>query len=259
MRSFMHVFISRAKIKISEGVRNTYRYLRRDDNACPISVERAEQIFYINYLKEGMIVFDVGANIGELTLMFSRFIGESGMVYAFEASTSTFEKLSYVCASSMRENIYLSHLALSDSKGCAELYIYPEKYSCWNTLANRQLESYGIDVKPHRREHVCSSTVDIFCQERGISKVDLLKIDVEGAEYQVLLGAQRMMEQKRIRCCVFEFGATTFDMGNTPAMIEEYLSRVGYKIRNVISGCPCFPGRESSGSARFAMHIAVPV
>jgi hypothetical protein len=38
-------------------------------------VERAEQIFYLEYLREGMTVFDVGANVGELTLLFSRFTG----------------------------------------------------------------------------------------------------------------------------------------------------------------------------------------
>ena len=47
-------------------------------------VERAERIFYLEYLREGMTVFDVGANVGELTLLFSRFVGASGSVHAFE-------------------------------------------------------------------------------------------------------------------------------------------------------------------------------
>ncbi len=226
--------------------------------APPRTVERAEHIFYINYLNEGMIVFDVGANIGELTLLFSRFVQPSGKVFSFEACEATFEKLSAMCKLSGRDNVELNHTALSDINGTLDLYVYPEKYSGWNTLANRPLASYGIDVKPVKREQVGSATIDTFCQEQGIKQIDLLKIDVEGAEYQTLLGARHMLEQKQIRCCVFEFGATTFDMGNTPAMIESYLAQVGYRIRNIVPGNPCFPGRKNAMSAKFSIHVAEP-
>lgn len=52
-----------------------YNVLRKQPLASPIEVERAEQTFYINYLRPDMVVFDVGANVGELTFLFSRFIG----------------------------------------------------------------------------------------------------------------------------------------------------------------------------------------
>jgi FkbM family methyltransferase len=243
---------------IPEGLKAVCRSLQGYRLASPIAVERAEQIFYINYLREGMVVFDVGANIGELTLLFSRFVRPSGKVYSFEASKATFEKLSGILSLSGRKNVKLNHLALCDRNGTVELYVYPEEYAGWNTLADRPLKSYGIDVKPIEREQVCSSTIDAFCQERGVSQIDLLKIDVEGAEYQVLLGARHMLEQKRVRCCVFEFGATTFDMGNTPTMMEDYLTQVGYRVRNIVPGNPCFPGRKSAKSAQFSVHIAEP-
>jgi hypothetical protein len=149
-------------------------------------------------------------------------------------------------------------MALSDSSAILELYVYPENHSEWNTLADRPLASYGIDIKPIKRERVRSSTIDIFCQKRNITHIDLLKIDVEGAEYQVMLGARHMLEQKRIGCCVFEFGATTFDMGNTPSMIESYLAQVGYRIRNIVPGNSCFPGHKNAMSAKFSIHIAEP-
>lgn len=222
------------------------------------TVERAEQIFYINYLREGMVVFDVGANIGELSLLFSRFVQPDGKVFSFEASKDTFDKLSSICNLSGRNNVELNHMALSDINGTLELYVYPEEYSGMNTLANRPLASYGIDIKPVRREQVRSSTIDTFCQERCINHIDLLKIDVEGAEYQVLVGARHMLEQKRVGCCVFEFGQTTFDMGNTPAMIEIYLAKMGYRIRNIVPRNSRFPGRESAMSAKFSIHVAEP-
>ena len=81
---------------------------------------------------------------------------------------------------------------------------------------------------------------------------------MEGAEYQVLCGAKTMLQARRIRCCVFEFGQTTFDMGNEPAALEQYLESVGYTVRNVIADAPCFPGRAGADTACFSMHVAMP-
>jgi FkbM family methyltransferase len=221
-----------------------------------VEVERAEQIFYLNYLHEGMMVFDVGANIGELALLFSRFVGASGCVHGFEASSDTFSRLSLLVGAAGRQNIVLNHLALSDHEGAVRLHVYDGPYSSWNSQALRPLENYGIDVKPVTSEEVEATTVDAYCKRNSVEMIDLLKVDVEGAEFQVLLGATEMLRQKRVRCITFEFGQTTFDMGNNPADIEEYLRDHGYKIRNIVDGDPVFPGRESVEHACFSMHVA---
>jgi hypothetical protein len=54
----------------------------------------------------------------------------------------------------------------------------------------------------------------------------------------------------------FEFGQTTFDMGNSPAEIEDYLRGHGYELRNIVDCDPVFPGRESVKYACFSMHVA---
>lgn len=226
--------------------------------ASPIEVERAEQIFYINYLREGMTVFDVGANIGELSLLFARFVGTTGKVYAFEASQSVYEKMIKVCKLAGRPQITVNHKAVADKEGIVRLYVYDENHAGWSSLANRPLETYGIDVKPTHVEEVRAVTIDGYCKEHKIDKIDLLKIDVEGAEYQVLLGAHQMLKKKKIRCCVFEFGATTFDMGNKPEEIKLYLRQLGYQIQNVVNGDPVFPGSSSATKAHFSVHIARP-
>jgi len=81
---------------------------------------------------------------------------------------------------------------------------------------------------------------------------------VEGAEYQVMLGAKSLFKNKRVRCCIFEFGATTFDMGNSPKEIESFLTSCGYSISNIVKGNPNFPGRDNALSAKFSLHIAKP-
>jgi FkbM family methyltransferase len=224
-----------------------------------VEVERAERIFYLEYLREGMTVFDVGANVGELTMLFSRFVGEPGGVHAFEPSGRAFERLETVCRAASLRNVRLNRLALAEGEGPVSLHVYDDDYLSWNTRAVRPLEDYGIDVKPLAVEEVNAVTADLYCERNGVEEIDLLKVDVEGAEFQVLAGARRLLYERRVRCLTFEFGQTTFDMGNSPDLIEAYLRDAGYELRNIVAGDPVFPGRESAQTALYSMHVAVPV
>lgn len=238
------------------------RHLRRANTSAPAAsfteVERAERIFYLQYLREGMTVFDVGANVGELTLLFSRFVGAGGVVHAFEPGGASFERLTAVCRAASLRNVRLHRLALAEEAGTVRLYVYDDDYLSWSSRAQRPLENYDINVKPQGSEDVSATTVDLHCESNGVETIDLLKVDVEGAELQVLVGARRMLVEKRVRLLTFEFGQTTFDMGNSPDDIEAYLKEVGYELRNLVEGEPVFPGRESVRTALFAMHVATP-
>jgi FkbM family methyltransferase len=234
------------------------RLLKSAKYASPLEVERAEQIFYINYLQEGMTVFDVGANVGELSLLFSRFVGGGGKIHAFEASSSAFAKLVKVFEATGRKQVILNHKAVAHMTGTVRLHVYDDEHLSWSSMADRPLQNYGIDIKSTHVEEVESVTIDDYCRENNIARIDLLKIDVEGAELQVLLGARNMLQEKRIRCCVFEFGSTTFDMGNSPDEIETFLKGSGYTIFNLVKNEPVFPGRSSAEQARFSIHIAQP-
>lgn len=223
-----------------------------------VEVERAERIFYLEYLREGMTVCDVGANVGELTLLFSRFAGASGIVHAFEPCAEAFGRLEAVCRAASLRNVRLNRLALAEDEGTVSLHVYDEDHMSWNTRAARPLEDYGIDVKPLAVEQTPATTLDLYCERNGVERVDLLKIDVEGAELQVLFGARRMLGGRRVGCVTFEFGQTTFDMGNSPAQIEAYMKEVGYELRNLVADDPVFPGGESARTACYSMHVATP-
>lgn len=245
--------------RLLKTIKKIYRYCFGSKKPTPpVDVERAKQIFYIKYLREGMIVFDVGAHVGELSLLFSHFMGPTGKVYYFEASRSVFEKLTKVCQLVGRPQIKLNHKAITGKVGIVKLYVYDEEHSTWSSLADRSLKKYGIDVKPTHIEEVGAVTIYGYCNKSKISRIDLLKIDVKGAEYQVLLGARQMLKSQSIRCCVFEFGATSYYMGNEPGEIEFYLTQFGYRIRNLVKGDPVFPGRSSGDEVRFSVHVARP-
>ena len=221
-------------------------------------VERAERIFYLEYLREGMTVFDVGANVGELTLLFARCVGAGGSVHAFEPGGGAFARLEAVCRATSLRNVRLNRLALAEDEGPVSLHVYDGDYLSWTTRALRPLEDYGIDVKPSSVEEVPATTADLYCERNGVAEIDLLKVDVEGAEFQALVGARRLLGEGRVRCVTFEFGQTTFDMGNSPERIGAYLRSVGYELRNVVAGDPIFPGGSSAQTACYSMHVATP-
>ncbi|GAG64605.1 unnamed protein product, partial [marine sediment metagenome] len=89
-------------------------------------VERAEWAFYVRYIRQGMIVFDVGAYVGELSLLFSRFCGQQGQVHAFEPSKASFKRLRTICKLPNRGNIVPNHLALADKEGVVKLNVYSD-------------------------------------------------------------------------------------------------------------------------------------
>lgn len=219
-------------------------------------VLRQEHDFYINYVKPGMIIFDIGAHVGEISLLFSRSVGQTGHVHSFEANSDTCEEFKNRC--NMSKNITLNHRAVSDINSIVRLHQYDSAHSSWNSLALRPLKKYGIDMVPVGVHEVASVTVDTYCEKSRITEIDLLKVDVEGAEFQVLRGAKRMFLEHKIRCCIFEFGQTTFDMGNSPDMIESFMHKVGYQVDNIIVGDPKYPMDKSGELAEFAMHIARP-
>lgn len=192
----------------------------------PIEVEKREYHFYVDYLKEGMTVFDVGANIGELTLLYSKFVGEKGAVHSFEPCVKTFEKLNLISKISNRPQIKLNNMALYSKVQEVTLNTYGDDLSAWNTIADRKV---GTVVNT---EKMMAYTVDEYCKQNKIDTIDLLKVDVEGAEYDVLLGAEQMFRNKKIKCCAFETGGTTFDMGSSPEMIINYLQRFGYAVNS---------------------------
>jgi hypothetical protein len=138
------------------------------------------------------------------------------------------------------------------------LHVYEDDYLSFNSQAARPLKDYGLDVEPLGIEEIPATTVDDYCDEKGIGQIDLLKIDTEGAELQVMKGARKMLKSRRIKCLTFEFGQTTFDMGNRPEEIEDFLAEMNYNVRNIVKGNPVFPGRESVETAKFSMHVAAP-
>lgn len=151
-------------------------------------------------------VFDVGANIGDYALKAYSFIGTASRIFCFEPSYATCEML--------RENtrsigpILVHHHGFSDQEEDLELFS-DKRGSGLASLYDRRLDHQGTRLL--NRETVRLSTIDRFCHENNIKKINLLKVDVEGHEYKVFAGAADMFAANAIDMVQFEFGGCNID------------------------------------------------
>lgn len=171
------------------------------------------EVFVLNYIKNKLqiehkpILFDVGANVGEYSKLLTTLFPASA-VYSFEALPATF-------------NILTNNINQDKRIRCFNwaLGARPEKRTIYSEGAGSGLSTfYPIDeiIAEDRLSEVkvSTTTIDSFCQENGINKIDLLKIDVEGAELDVLIGAERMITERRISFIQFEFGKNHIKSGS---------------------------------------------
>nr|MDJ0520330.1 FkbM family methyltransferase [Trichodesmium sp. MO_231.B1] len=98
------------------------------------ATERNEQHLVKNLVIPGMKVFDVGANIGDYSLLFSKLVGESGKVYSFEPTSTTFQKLEERIKERNLNNVNLFQKAVFSKNQLIEFNEFSEEYSVWNSI-----------------------------------------------------------------------------------------------------------------------------
>ena len=154
--------------------------------------ERYELKIYRDLLKEGMVVIDIGANVGLYTFEASKLVGNSGKVIAFEPDSYNFEVLSLRLKKSGRKNITLVNKALSNISGHTKLFIDP--FSPGN-------HSFSSDNLYSGKDYIEVPTVrlDDYLKENAIEKVDVIKIDVQGAEGLVFEGARGILKNNDLK------------------------------------------------------------
>lgn len=150
--------------------------------------ERMETGFVGRILQPGMTVLDIGAHHGLYTLLASKRVGPLGRVIAFEPSPRERRRLLQHVRINGCSNVVVGGLALGDHAGEADLFLV-EGFQDWcNSLRPPEVE-----------EHTCTVRVevapldDVLCA-LGISRVDFIKLDVEGAELSFLRGAVRLLQ-----------------------------------------------------------------
>lgn len=145
----------------------------------------------------GDTVCDIGANIGIVTLLLSRLVGDAGKVFAFEPNPICYEALTAAIARNRMTNVLAQPIALGSQTEERDLSIPSD-----NAGAASLLETTG--PASGKTTRVSVRTLDEFVDEHKISKIQFMKLDVEGFESEVFKGSHRVLEALRPDAILFE-------------------------------------------------------
>ncbi|XMO86572.1 FkbM family methyltransferase [Algibacter sp. AS12] len=158
--------------------------------------QRCFNIFFKHYhLEPGNVVIAIGAGIGMEVCFFEEGIGDKGKLYNIEASPSSFYGLQQTTLKNGFQNCFNYNLAISDSN--EPLWMEEENNYILNSINK---DGKGVKVE--------ALTLDEFVIINNIDKIDLLKVNIEGAEYEMIDGMKesvKRIENIAVSCHDFLF------------------------------------------------------
>jgi FkbM family methyltransferase len=122
-------------------------------------------------------------------------------------------------------------LAISDRMGKITMNIFDRQHSEFNSLGRPIMPGLdGKKIRPNTVQEVPTDTLDHFCESQRIEHIDFLKVDVEGFEKQVFVGAHQLLKDRRIKSISFEIAQAPLQgAGTKPREVFEALEAVGYR------------------------------
>jgi FkbM family methyltransferase len=181
-----------------------------------------------SFLRPGMVVLDVGAHVGQYSLLSASSVGPTGRVHSFEPNPVTYRLLSNNLALNDFANVTAHQLAVSDVIGEATLYVPGH-----DNLGEASLQECfrGMDAKT-----VKCVTIDDWASSADLGnpeRIDLIKIDVQGLEGKVIQGAMHVLARFRpVIVCEFEERFLQ-SMGTSSVELKRNFSDLGYAANRI--------------------------
>lgn len=176
-------------------------------------------------IRTGDIVFDVGANKGDWTHCVLEHTVPA-QIYAFEPLPMIAQEFTKNVTD---ERVQLLELALSNKKIDSYFFYYQYENGVLSSLykRNRVEKLFGLSA-----DEICvkTTTLNEFCRDRAIERINFLKIDTEGSELDILKGASDLLKEQKIDYIQFEYGQTYTDSRTTLKEIVRFLISFGYSI-----------------------------
>ena len=180
-----------------------------------------------DFLRPGMVAYDVGANIGYVTLMIARRVDSSGQVFAFEALPENVERIHKNMALNELSNVAVVPAAVVDKSGPVKFYVH-ESVGMGKAAgsAGRRKERYKAEIDVH------GLSLDEFVYAQGNPIPDAIKMDIEGGELLALPGMSRLLREARPILFLELHGP------ESEKVAWQVLTDCGYKLRGMQNGYP---------------------
>lgn len=199
-------------------------------------------------IKPGMTALDVGAHIGYYTRIFANFVGTSGRVIAFEPHPETFRLL--IRNTARFRNVNALNVAAADKEAILTLHDSQletgmsglhdlDEYREWTRHLSTEFTPRARLGYPVRSFAVRGQPVDQCLQDLGITSVDFIKMDIEGAEMKALKGMRRLLNASSNLVMVIEFNPRLLQaFGISPQEAIEALRSYGFHSIEAIDNVP---------------------
>lgn len=185
------------------------------------------QLYYLNsLLKQGMTFIDVGANSGIYSLFSAYKIQSRGLVLSFEPSQREFSKLKTNILINSFKNIKSFRLAISDSIAQTKLLIANDFHAGHNTFGNFVYKDTGLVGT----ETVDTITLDQILEQEKLTRVDVIKLDIEGSELKALRGAEKTIQQFNPIFLIEILDSILKNCGTNAEEVWDFLSKRDYLI-----------------------------
>lgn len=183
------------------------------------SYEKGTTRLFRDLIKEGMVILDIGANIGYYSLIAAKLAGDKGVVYAFEPAPDNFAFLVKNIEVNGLSNVVPVQKAVSNKAGTDRLFLSSDP--AWHGMyKHNQGESIEVQV----------TSVDEFTENISCP-INLIKIDVEGLEMRVLEGMMETIKRNPALKIITEFSPDALQKsGSSPVGFLEKLADLGFTV-----------------------------
>jgi len=212
--------------------------------------------FVASQLAPGKVFVDIGANIGCYTLQAAAAVGESGKVLAFEPLPAAFERLKRNLGLNRFDRVTLFQGACCDRTGSLKFYMQSCPEVPFANAIGTLYPSIWYGRQPETCE-VAAHPLDQWLADVAFERVDLIKIDAEGSEFDIIKGGFNLLRHY-MPVLVLEVCKTTYTAGGwTPEQLGALLTSLGYSLYELESDCQLAPMNLNKETEQF-MLVAMP-
>lgn len=197
-------------------------------------LRESSKVELFSSVKSGDVVFDVGTHIGEHLLNFAQRAGAAGAVHGFEPDAEIYQQ----CRENIRlnsfENIHLNNFGLSDKKETAAIYCVNENNLGMNRIvSDAEMERVNKNSETLiKRGTIEITTLDEYAEQKNISKIDLMKIDVEGFEHKVILGGLETLRKFKPVIFIEVSNENLLENGTSADRLLGEIENLGYELKD---------------------------